>query len=101
MAEKRIKDVVMYMKKCLEKNGIRVSKIIVFGSHARGTAARESDIDMIIVSGDFRGKGLLKRAEMIGDAEYKTVCKFDVAIDVILESPEEFNPGFGVVVYAA
>ena len=56
MAPKRAKEVVKFLTDCLKEKGLKVSKIIVFGSQAKGTATEESDIDIVIVSEDFRRK---------------------------------------------
>jgi predicted nucleotidyltransferase len=37
----------------LRKAGIPIEKVILFGSHARGTAKPESDIDLCVVSPQF------------------------------------------------
>jgi predicted nucleotidyltransferase len=74
---------------------------VVFGSHAKSAAGKNSDIDLIIVSESFRRKDLFKRADMIGKAYDETMTKFMIPMDIIMETPEEFNPDFGVVVYAA
>lgn len=54
------------MKGALEAGGIRVKKLIVFGSHAEGRATPDSDIDVAIISDDFEGMSLLERLEAIG-----------------------------------
>jgi predicted nucleotidyltransferase len=54
------------MKGALEVEGIRVKRLIVFGSHAQGRGAADSDIDVAIISDDFRGMTLLERLETIG-----------------------------------
>ena len=43
----------------LRNKGIEVSKVILFGSYAKGTARPESDIDIAIISSQF-GKDNLK-----------------------------------------
>ena len=43
----------------LKQKGVDVSKVILFGSYAKGTAKPESDIDIAIVSSQF-GKNNLK-----------------------------------------
>lgn len=78
-----------------------VSKIIVFGSQSKGTAGAFSDIDLIVVSESFRKKNLFERAGMIGKAYSDTVDKFMMPMDIIMETPEEYNPDFGIVVFAA
>jgi len=41
----------------LKKNGVRFNKGYIFGSRAKGTARKDSDLDICIVSDDF-GKDL-------------------------------------------
>jgi predicted nucleotidyltransferase len=111
MVESKVIDVAAYLKQCLEQNGVAVSKVILFGSHARGRAYQDSDIDLIVVSESFRGKDIFERAELIGDAEFQVVKKYKVPIELLLKTPEEIEPGAsitadyveseGVVVWAA
>lgn len=96
-----VKKVVRFFVKRLEEDGVKVGKVVVFGSHHKGTATEDSDIDLIIVSESFRRKGLFNRADMISRARGDTVRKFLVGMDVKMETPEEFNPDFGTVVFAA
>lgn len=52
MASKKdsaVKIVTRYIEE-LEKNRIRIIEAIIFGSHAKGTAKRESDIDVALLS---------------------------------------------------
>jgi len=37
----------------LEKNGLEVSKVFLYGSHAYGTPDENSDIDLVIISPQF------------------------------------------------
>ncbi len=39
----------------VKKNGIEISKVILFGSHVAGNPTIESDIDLVIVSPQFDG----------------------------------------------
>ncbi len=48
--------------------GINVSAVYVFGSFSKGTQREDSDIDLIVVSPDFRGKDLRERLEVLGVA---------------------------------
>ncbi len=57
MVEKRIKNlsaVLNQYRKKLEKK-IRIRKIILFGSYAKGTPRDYSDLDLAVISPDFRG----------------------------------------------
>jgi len=89
-------EVARKIKESLEKKGIRVEKIILFGSRARGDHKKESDYDFIIVSRDFEGIPIFKRIEMVLDVREN--------IDVICLTPEEFEREknfIGSVVYNA
>ena len=91
MAQKRAEEVVQFLFKCLKEKDLKISRIIVFGSQAKGTATEESDIDIIIISEDFKRKNLFKRADMTKDAEIRTIRKFMVPLDIITMTPEEFE----------
>lgn len=45
---------------------IRVDKVILFGSHARGTATEWSDIDVAIISNDFKKMDTVQQLEFLG-----------------------------------
>lgn len=91
MAEKTVLSVVRFLEKRLEENGLNISKIIVFGSSVKGTAREDSDIDIVIVSEDFRGKNILQRAKMTGQPEVLTIRKFLVPLDILTMTPEELE----------
>lgn len=52
----------------LDKMGIRVERAILFGSHVRGEARDDSDIDVLIVSSDFATLNTRERVERLGIA---------------------------------
>jgi len=51
----------------LLKKGLRIEAVVLFGSHARGTAYEDSDIDLAVISPDFEGVPLWRRQIMIAD----------------------------------
>ncbi len=79
--------VIKRVKAALEDQGIRVEKIILFGSRAKGTAKPHSDIDLAVVSRDFQGMNLLERLETIGTAMAK--AKIWEPIEIKPYTPEE------------
>jgi predicted nucleotidyltransferase len=91
MVKRKTIKIVDFLTKNLLDDGLAISKVILFGSQASGRATRESDIDIVIVSRDFHGKGIFQRAQLIKDAEIATIRKFMVPIDIILLTPEELN----------
>lgn len=60
-------------------------KIILFGSHARGTADDRSDVDLLIVK-PLEGKRNSIILEM-----YRALREIDAAKDILVMTPEEFE----------
>jgi predicted nucleotidyltransferase len=60
--------------------------VLLFGSHAAGTASEESDIDIIIVSDAFRGVPFIRRMTMV-----LKMARFPRHIDYLCYTPEEFG----------
>jgi predicted nucleotidyltransferase len=97
MAKNKAIAAVRYFEERLKAKNVRISKIILFGSQARGKASRGSDIDIVVVSRDFGKKDIYKRLELIKDAEIATIKKFMIPLDVIMMTPEEFKSGSSLV----
>lgn len=51
--DKKILQQIQDYKKVLEKNKIKIDKLILFGSYAKGTQKEWSDIDLCVVSPQF------------------------------------------------
>lgn len=65
-----------------------VTELIIYGSRARGNHDNESDVDIIIVSPDFRGKEYYSRAT---DFHFSwDTGRFPIP-DLICLNPEEFK----------
>ena len=93
MAKGNAARALKYFEACLRKSGLRISKVALFGSRARRTATRLSDIDVVIVSGDFEGKDTFERAQLTKAAEVNTIRKFMVPMDILTMTPEEWANG--------
>jgi len=78
---KWIKD---YVKLLRTKYG--AEKIILFGSRAKGTNLKYSDVDLIVISKKFEGINWLKR---IGDLSQDWEGLID--LDILGYTPEEFE----------
>ncbi|MDR4496461.1 MAG: nucleotidyltransferase domain-containing protein [Candidatus Scalindua sp.] len=83
MAQNKVKEVIKFFEKSLRDSGLRVMKIILFGSYARKESTGESDIDIVIVSKDFCNKDIFERVELIKTAELKTIKKFMIPLDIL------------------
>jgi predicted nucleotidyltransferase len=86
--DKELHRVIENVKLALEAAGIRISRIVLFGSHAQGRADEHSDIDIAVISNDFKDMNLLERLEFIGMALAK--AKIMDPVEVRAYTEEEF-----------
>jgi len=86
-----------FFEKQLKAQNVDVTKIILFGSQARGNASAESDVDIVLISKDFTNKGIFKRQAMIKEAEIATIKKYMMPFDVVMMTPDEFASGTSLV----
>lgn len=70
--ESEIINEISKLVKSLEKN-IKVDSVILFGSYAKGTADKDSDVDIAVISPEF-GQDTLKDKQLI----YRTIIKEDI-----------------------
>jgi predicted nucleotidyltransferase len=60
-------------------------KVILFGSHARGTANRHSDLDFMIIEEKIAGDNRTRTLADLGQLFFS----YDLPIDFLIYSPEE------------
>jgi len=65
---KKIVSIINQYRKELEARGIKVKKILLYGSYARGKARKDSDIDLVVISDDFKNMDLFERHSLLGRA---------------------------------
>ncbi|MDP1716082.1 MAG: nucleotidyltransferase domain-containing protein [Anaerolineales bacterium] len=63
-----LKRIVKKYRIQLKKMGIQPARILLYGSQATGTAREGSDIDLIVISGDWTKYNYRKRLELLGIA---------------------------------
>ncbi len=97
MVKSKIVEAIGFFGRCLKEKGVKVSKIILFGSQVGRKATKESDVDIVIISDDFQGKNIFERARMTKDAEIMTIKKFMLPLDVVTLTSEEFERGVSLV----
>ena len=66
--DKRIDRIIRRFKTALERRGISVNWLVLYGSHSVGTAKEYSDIDVVVVSDDFASMELYDRLCVLGHA---------------------------------
>jgi len=73
----------------LEAKGIKVSKLILYDSYAKGNYTHASDIDVVVISDDFADKSYWERIEILSDAIYEIFKP----IEAVAMTPEEWRKG--------
>lgn len=68
------------------KKSIGAERIVIFGSYASGRAGKDSDLDLILVSGKFRGKSFHERLKGMW-----LKWPIDLPVDFVPYTPEEFE----------
>lgn len=79
--------------KLIEKENIKIEKVILFGSYAKGTQRIDSDIDLAIISPDFKEEDCIKNMSLL-------LCKANLLkadIQTIPFSIEEYNEPKGIM----
>lgn len=88
IVSKRIKKFIKDYVETLEPH-IRVEKVILFGSYARGKVHRDSDIDLIIISPDFKKREFMER--LIWLSKMRGEKFINRAMDIFGYTPKEFE----------
>jgi len=94
MDKEAVLDIISDFRKALESAGIRPQKIILYGSYATGQFREDSDIDLVVLSDDFQGKGYWQRIDILSEAVY-AVFK---PIEAVAMTPEEWAAGTSFIV---
>ncbi len=55
-------------RRILERMGIKAKTIILYGSYAYGSPEEHSDIDLVVISDDFKKMDLWERLTLLGQA---------------------------------
>ncbi|MBI3583852.1 MAG: nucleotidyltransferase domain-containing protein [Nitrospinae bacterium] len=101
MAKKEIVKISKILRELLKQRGIDIYKIVIFGSYAKKRVSRDSDIDMMIISKDFRNKDIFERVELAGGVHRELVKRFKKPFDIMYYSDKEWNRGFSLIMNTA
>jgi len=91
MAKKRTDKIVEYFTEKLLESNLNVNKVVLFGSHYKGKPNKDSDIDLAVISDDFKKKSIWDRAPMTKDIEREVMRKFDIPVDLIKLTVDEYE----------
>lgn len=89
MLKKNIKYSIKKYIHTLRSNQIKVKKVILFGSYARGTNSENSDIDIAIITDKFANDRIEENQLLL-----KRTIGIDTRIEAMAFTPEEYKNDF-------
>lgn len=93
MDKDAVLEILSRFRKAIESKGIRINRLVLFGSYATGTYREGSDIDIVVVSENFIRKDYWERIEILSDAIYEV---FE-PIEAVAMTPEEWEKGESII----
>ena len=87
MGQDTILRTIRQFKNVLESINIQVDQLILYGSHAVGTAHEDSDIDLVVISSSFSEMSYWERIDILTEAIYKVFAP----IEASAFTPEEWK----------
>ena len=63
--EREIEEIISRYTIEIEKMGIKPQKILLYGSYAKGNPREDSDIDLVVVSDNFKDMNIRERLEKV------------------------------------
>jgi predicted nucleotidyltransferase len=89
--KRRTDKIIKFLTEKLIEDGVNVYKVVLFGSYKYGMPNRDSDIDIAVISNDFKKKNIFELGPMTGNAVRATMRKFDIPIDLIKLTVDEYE----------
>lgn len=94
MDKSAVLEIIVNFKRAIESKGIRVNKLILFGSYVKGGYRESSDIDVVVISEDFNGKDYWERIDILSNAIYEVFAP----IEAVAMTPLEWEKGESMIV---
>ena len=89
MDKKAVIEIVNQFRQGIEARGIKPLKLILYGSYADGTNRTGSDIDIVVISEDFKGKSYWERIDILAEVIYEIFAP----IEAVALTPDEWENG--------
>jgi len=97
MDKKAVLRTIAAFRKSIESKGVRVERLILYGSWSRNQQVEGSDIDLVVISNDFIDKDYWERIDILTDAIYEVFAP----IEAVAMTPEEWESESSEVCYYA
>ena len=101
MAKKEFIEAREIIQELFQEREINLHKIIIFGSQAKNKGNQDSDIDIIVVSKDFRNKDIFEKVEVTSGIHRELVNRLKKPVDIMYYSDKEWDKGYSIIINAA
>lgn len=91
MDKREIRLIKETVSSVLDLSNVELNRIVLFGSYAKNEQSLNSDIDLIIVSKNFRNSTYFKRIDKVLNLNAALVKTIKKPFDVLLYSDIEWN----------
>lgn len=89
MDKKSVIKLIDLFNQGMRGRGIHPTKIILYGSYATGMPREDSDIDIVVISEDFKNKSYWERIDILADVIYELFAP----IEAVALTSEEWEQG--------
>jgi predicted nucleotidyltransferase len=94
MDKRAVLEIISAFIKAIESEGIKIDKLILFGSYATGEFREDSDIDIVVISRDFNNKSYWERIDILSNVIYQIY----EPIEATAFTPEEWESEDSLIV---
>jgi predicted nucleotidyltransferase len=101
MAKREIIKIKKILINFFREKGLSIERIVVFGSYAKGKENKDSDIDLIIVSRDFRNKDIFERVKLTRGIHRNLIEEIMKPFDIMYYSDDEWKRGNSLIINVA
>ncbi len=91
MAKKELKKIYKVIEDFFKTREIQLDDVILFGSAANKVKNGYNDIDLILLSKNFRGKEFDEKIKMVSGINRELVSKFKMPFDLLFYSDSEWK----------
>lgn len=97
MVKKEIITTKELLLELLNDRSINVNKIVIFGSYIKNKHSKDSDMDIIIVSENFRDKDIFEKVRMTRGIHKELVRRIKKPFDILYYSDKEWSNTLSLV----
>jgi predicted nucleotidyltransferase len=101
MVKEEILKIEEILKRSFQDRGLTISKIVLFGSYLRGKIKKDSDIDIIVISPDFKNRDIFEKIELTKGIHKELVKRTMKPIDILYYSDVEWEKADSLIINTA